>query len=255
MLRAHLAPFTQDPWTLRNEASLFTWIRVKRIRDVSCGTFRRSLREKDAEKILLLLEAQRNGMFMYTSCGWFFNDLAASKPHRFCLRVPALELLRKRAAPIWKRLPKRPPEAGATVPNCPGATSSSTGSYPHPALSSGRGDSGGTARPSSSYYAFTVNQTSHVISGAICSAAFRPLVEDRRTTVGGKGAPRPFLGGIGRRMPPRENELPPLRPFKKLFTRGISWNSPPHEDNFPLGPWKLGILPRMTGIVAREALH
>jgi Domain of unknown function (DUF3536) len=36
---------------------------------------RRSLSETEKIAVLKLLELQRNAMLMYTSCGWFFDDL------------------------------------------------------------------------------------------------------------------------------------------------------------------------------------
>ncbi len=84
-LRDHLAPqfeatageLLQDPWAARND-----YIEV--IMDRSPETLARffqghALRELDAgEKItvLRLMELQRHAMLMYTSCGWFFDELS-----------------------------------------------------------------------------------------------------------------------------------------------------------------------------------
>ncbi len=42
-----------------------------------CATGRReSLMIPTIAKAVSLLEAQRNALLMYTSCGWFFNDIS-----------------------------------------------------------------------------------------------------------------------------------------------------------------------------------
>jgi alpha-amylase/alpha-mannosidase (GH57 family) len=68
---------TADPWQARND-----YIRV--INDRSPANVNAYLQQiagrdlSDAEKVtaLKLLEMQRNAMLMYTSCGWFFDDIA-----------------------------------------------------------------------------------------------------------------------------------------------------------------------------------
>ncbi len=67
----------KDPWTARDD-----YIRI--ILDRSPGNFdiffkrhgARRLRNEDWTKALELLEMQRNLMLMYTSCGWFFDELS-----------------------------------------------------------------------------------------------------------------------------------------------------------------------------------
>ena len=69
--------FLKDPWEARNE-----YIRVILDRSpASLGSFLRqqAIRKLDpAEKsdVLKLLEIQRHAMLMYTSCGWFFDELS-----------------------------------------------------------------------------------------------------------------------------------------------------------------------------------
>jgi alpha-amylase/alpha-mannosidase (GH57 family) len=51
----------------------------------------------------LLLDAQRNALLMYTSCGWFFNDLAG---------IETVQVLRyaARAMDLYRELGEDPPE-------------------------------------------------------------------------------------------------------------------------------------------------
>ncbi|HOO64666.1 MAG TPA: DUF3536 domain-containing protein, partial [Synergistaceae bacterium] len=68
-----LRPFCDDPWQLRNEG-------VELLLESSPKDFLKErfgeLPEDAAISILTLLESQRMGMFLYTSCAWFFNDIA-----------------------------------------------------------------------------------------------------------------------------------------------------------------------------------
>jgi hypothetical protein len=50
----------------------------------------------------LLLDAQRNALLMYTSCGWFFNDLAG---------IETVQVLRyaARAVDLYQQLGEEPP--------------------------------------------------------------------------------------------------------------------------------------------------
>lgn len=71
------AEFLKDPWAARDE-----YIRV--ILDRSPENIRsffeqhrtRELDHEDTVRVLKLLELQRHAMLMYTSCGWFFDELS-----------------------------------------------------------------------------------------------------------------------------------------------------------------------------------
>jgi len=72
-----LAAYSVDPWALRND---YIEIFYKRTKD---GTLRfikdhfgSKVSDEQITQIIRLLEMQKQGMFMYTSCGWFFNDIS-----------------------------------------------------------------------------------------------------------------------------------------------------------------------------------
>lgn len=71
-----MAPFAKDPWQARNE-----YIKVvndRRPENVDAFLKQisgRNLPEDEKIKALKLLELQRNEMLMFTSCGWFFDDI------------------------------------------------------------------------------------------------------------------------------------------------------------------------------------
>jgi alpha-amylase/alpha-mannosidase (GH57 family) len=84
-LRDEIAPayekmagrFFKDPWAARNN-----YIRVildrspeSRERFTAANFRRKTVRTADRAKIWKLLEMQRHAMLMYTSCGWFFDEL------------------------------------------------------------------------------------------------------------------------------------------------------------------------------------
>lgn len=87
------AKYFNDPWTARNE-----YIRV--ILDPTLWTKflalqeRRSLSMHETERAFLLLESQRNSLLMFTSCAWFFSDLAGIETvqiMRYAARLIELE--------------------------------------------------------------------------------------------------------------------------------------------------------------------
>jgi alpha-amylase/alpha-mannosidase (GH57 family) len=73
---AHAAELVRDPWAARDD-----YIEVVLDRRGATDRFieshaRRSLDAAEIVALLELMELQRNAMLMYTSCGWFFNELS-----------------------------------------------------------------------------------------------------------------------------------------------------------------------------------
>jgi alpha-amylase/alpha-mannosidase (GH57 family) len=72
-----MADYIKDPWAARND-----YINVMHDRseeNVAAFLIRHTLRPLDEDAsvtVLSLLEMQRHAMLMYTSCGWFFDDLS-----------------------------------------------------------------------------------------------------------------------------------------------------------------------------------
>ena len=84
-----------DPWKLRNE-SVSLWFSQNDEADSRERFAAKNLAAaaNDTRRdILTLLEAQRLGMFMYTSCAWFFNDISGVETkHAIACAVRAAEL-------------------------------------------------------------------------------------------------------------------------------------------------------------------
>ncbi len=70
-----LKPLVKDPWATRND-----YIHLLQPGKDFEGFFIKhgniTLKEKEKINILKWLEIQRHAMLMYTSCGWFFNDIS-----------------------------------------------------------------------------------------------------------------------------------------------------------------------------------
>jgi alpha-amylase/alpha-mannosidase (GH57 family) len=70
-----LTPLVKDPWAVRND-----YIHLLQADKDFEGFFVKhentALKEKEKINILKWLEIQRHTMLMYTSCGWFFNDIS-----------------------------------------------------------------------------------------------------------------------------------------------------------------------------------
>jgi len=77
LYEVQMAAFTNDPWGTRDK-----YIEVILDRsEETMGRFLqnvagRPLKEEEKIKVFKLLELQTNAMLMYTSCGWFFNEVS-----------------------------------------------------------------------------------------------------------------------------------------------------------------------------------
>ena len=69
-----------DPWQARNEAIALVLNQTKSREFFLQQHAPRPLRAEDEQRALLYLEMQRQLLLMYTSCGWFFNDISGLEP-------------------------------------------------------------------------------------------------------------------------------------------------------------------------------
>ena len=88
-LRDELAPryeevarqFLADPWQARDDYIAVVLDRsAANVEGFFARQARRPLREPDNVAVLKLMELQRHAMLMYTSCGWFFDELSGLEP-------------------------------------------------------------------------------------------------------------------------------------------------------------------------------
>ncbi|MEM0999451.1 MAG: DUF3536 domain-containing protein [Bacteroidota bacterium] len=73
--------FHDDPWGLRNE---YVRVPLKRSVERAEAFLRafvpRKLEPREQNRVLALLEMQRQSLYMFTSCGWFFNEISGIEP-------------------------------------------------------------------------------------------------------------------------------------------------------------------------------
>ena len=95
-----MSAFHDDPWKLRNEYIQVILNRnhdfVNRFLDTHCGE---DLNKEQRTKIIRLLEMQRHAMLMFTSCGWFFDEVS---------RIETIQILQyaNRAIQLAERVSK-----------------------------------------------------------------------------------------------------------------------------------------------------
>jgi alpha-amylase/alpha-mannosidase (GH57 family) len=68
---------TEDPWKVRDEYLEVLLDREHRSADFARRHFRRGLPASAIPRFFQLLEMQRSTMYMYTSCGWFFDEISS----------------------------------------------------------------------------------------------------------------------------------------------------------------------------------
>ncbi|MDD5457926.1 MAG: DUF3536 domain-containing protein [Phycisphaerae bacterium] len=69
--------FVDDPWLIRNQYIDVVLNRTEEnINNFFTEAIKKEIDEKQKTIVLKLLEMQRNAMLMYTSCGWFFDNIA-----------------------------------------------------------------------------------------------------------------------------------------------------------------------------------
>lgn len=73
----HMREFTNDPWKLREQYIEVILDRsIKNVEKFLKDNISKELNQENKIKILKLLEMQRHAMLMYTSCGWFFDEIS-----------------------------------------------------------------------------------------------------------------------------------------------------------------------------------
>ncbi len=70
-------PYFEDPWQVRNEYIKIILDRSEENVDAFIKKYaKRPVDDSEKISLLRLLEMQRNAMLMYTSCGWFFDEIS-----------------------------------------------------------------------------------------------------------------------------------------------------------------------------------
>ncbi len=76
-----LSPLLKDPWRARNEYVDILLDSSNGVKDLFLAkNARQKLTPDEQNKVWGLMEAQKFSLFMYTSCGWFFDEISGIEP-------------------------------------------------------------------------------------------------------------------------------------------------------------------------------
>ena len=93
-----------DPWAARDDAITLVLNQEKSREEFLRDHAPRPLTREQELKALLFLETQRNTLLMYTSCGWFFNDISGIEPVQILKYASrAIELMDQLGLPSPRR--------------------------------------------------------------------------------------------------------------------------------------------------------
>lgn len=94
-----------DPWAARDEAISLILDEQKSREQFLAIHAPRQLSREEERRALLFLELQRNLLLMYTSCGWFFNDISGIEPIQILkYACRALDLMNQLGLPSPRRV-------------------------------------------------------------------------------------------------------------------------------------------------------
>jgi hypothetical protein len=251
--------YCDSPWELRNEAIglyLMNFSDEQPIEDVRAkkAEFLKSrcgdLSEADERRVLTLIEAQRMRMFMYTSCGWFFNDIAGIETRQImAYALRASEYIKEIAGVSFEE------DFLRDLKKAPGNTADApTGydvmmKYVMPLKRSVRDVAASAALMSSgsSYYTFRVKSGGRAYpSGDMGLSVARMTASDVRTLDSWSGASVVFsTGGLDDICRLTEKDAPSQRDtWSAFYTGDIISITQYLEKSFELGPWRFKDLPQ-----------
>jgi hypothetical protein len=212
----------------------------------SCG----DLSVEDVHRALTLIETQRMRMFMYTSCGWFFNDVAGIETRQ----IMAYAL---RASEYVKSLTGISLEEGflEDLKKTPGNTAEYRTGYDvmmncvMPLKRSVRDIAAASALMSSgsSYYAYRVKSGGRAYpSGDMGLSVARTVVTDTRTLETWSGASVVLsTGGLDDVCRLTEKDIPSQKEiWRNLYSGDMISLSRYIEESFEIGQWHFRDLPQ-----------
>jgi len=94
LFEKEISVFTNDPWEIRN--NYIEIIHNRSVENINKFISRHCLREltnNEKIRLLKLLEIQRHTQLMYTSCGWFFDEISRIEPKQImCYAACAMQV-------------------------------------------------------------------------------------------------------------------------------------------------------------------
>jgi alpha-amylase/alpha-mannosidase (GH57 family) len=262
-----MKPLCGDPWALRDEAialylggspagSAEETAALKRdFLKKRCG----NLSDRDLRKALTMIESQRMRMFMYTSCGWFFNDISgvetrqilsyASRAIEYALDVSGVDI----GVDFMKDL-KKVRGNTAELPTAYDVMVKTV--FPNHRTIRDIAAMASLMKADKRYYAFVIERgVQRYSSAGMNMEAAEMRITDARTFETWRGCSMVITsGGLDDVCRLTEGELPDKTEMWKNFYLGDIFSvSKFIEDKFELGPWHLSNLTIDDGrVVARE---
>ncbi len=245
----HLEPLVGDVWRFRDDAVALYLTGRHSPKESFIAESLNGLDGPLKQKARLLLEAQRMGLFMYTSCGWFFSDVAGIETAQiigYALR--ACELLLAATGQdclpdLLKELGKAEgnrvdlPDGGAVARRVRLRSRNLHRIAAESVLS----------EKAKSYYAFNVVRKEQILrSGEFRLRLASLQVSDRRTGERWQGeAACLSQGALDDVCRLREEGPAPRGEIHRLFYEGDLLDlSQKLEEIYPLGPWRMADLPQ-----------
>lgn len=256
-----LEPLVGDVWSFRDDAIALYLTGRHSPRQTFLTERLGGFDEATQIKIRTLLEAQRMGLFMYTSCGWFFNDVAgieATQIVSYGLR--ACELLQ--SATAIDALPDFLQDLGKAEGNradLPDGAAVARSLLPKKrSLDRIAAEATLTGRRKS-YYAFDVGKKEQTLRSGEFRLTLASLnVRDSRTGESWEGeATCLSQGALDDVCRLRQGPPLPQEELRRLFYEGDLLQLSRHlEATYPLGPWRMADLPYDEALtLARERMR
>lgn len=250
-----------DPWPLRDGA-----IGLLLGRERAEAWTRENLKGIDDEgrkAVLSLLESQRLRMAMYTSCAWFFNDVAGLETrHVLGFALRALELAGGGIeSPIGKRFLEDLADARGNRLDLPdGRTVLERKVFPKSRSLEDIAASAAILALDGPFYSFEISRQEQTLKGGELSLRVGELsATDRRTGQSWSGSHAVLsAGGLDdtcRLAPPGKDGKRILR--QKFFRASLEQLTDLLEKTFPLGPWGIDSLPaeQRDGLARARSKH
>lgn len=250
-----------EPWDLRDRAVELSFGpgRARQWTDENLG----GLTPEDRVEALCLLESQRLRMAMYTSCAWFFNDVAGLETRLvlgFALR--ALELGGGGpASPIGQRFADELAQARGNRNDLPdGKTVLERKVRPRSRNLEDIAASAAILGTEGPFYAFDVERNEQALKGGELSLRFGSLsVSDRRTGMNWEGSSAVLsAGGLDDSCRLAANGYAGKAKLREKFYRArLEDLTDLLEEEFPLGPWGIESLPpeQRDGLARARSRH
>jgi hypothetical protein len=262
-----MKPLCGNPWALRDEAiDLYLGGSPGDSAEEAVGRKRGFLEKRlgnlsdgDLRKALALIESQRMRMFMYTSCGWFFNDISGVETRQVLAYASrAVEYVRDVSGvdvgiDFMKDL-KMVRGNTAGLPTAHDVMVKTV--FPNRRTLRDIAAMASLMKADKRYYAYGIERDVHTYSSAGISMEVAEMtVTDTRTFETWRGGSMVFVtGGLDDVCRLMEGELPDKAEMWKYFYMGDIFSvSRFIEDKFELGPWRLSDLTADDGrVIARE---